>query len=283
MEGSQATASSRPSWLPLLWLIACYATVDFLAPAVMALFGDGEIAGPRAIFWVFMSGCFAGQFGALAAWGALGEGRPSLRWTACLCAAECAFALICGGEVVWCGRSRFAKDPIDVLLALPSAFLCTQASLWLMNLNWGCRIIAVGSNPPPRRFTLQNLFFALATIAVALSWLRASSTTAAGTIVWMLGLSAWGTLAVVPCVLIVFRVRDAAAGVILTSAYVALAGLIAFGAATSAGCSDVSDIVLVSELAFGGGLLVLHGSFFALRYHGYALRRIRFEPTGISA
>ncbi len=155
MESAEPTTDNpQPRSLSALAL-GGYAVFDFLGPGLVSLFGDREISGPLTLLLLFLLGSLVGQVGALVAWGALGTGRTSLRWTASLLAAECLLCLFQLGTAAFSGKKGL-HDVSGLLLMLPLAFLSAQLPLWGMRYGWRYRIIHA------RRPSLVTVTFQLA-------------------------------------------------------------------------------------------------------------------------
>jgi hypothetical protein len=202
-----------------------------------------------------------------------------------------AAALLCcsfAGAIIFAKEVPQWRELSKTLQILPLAYLSVQTPLWTMSIGWGYRIVAAGSAaPPPQRFTLRGLFFATAVVAATLGLLQIGRTAEARgeTIVviavCLIGGSAWGVLAVLPCLLSAFLPSTPNRGVAFLLAYggalaVALTGAVL--AFSRPGPPDALGLLAIG-IFFGTIAFTLFGSFLVLRNDGYKLRRIRIGIT----
>lgn len=290
MDRSEIPASSREPSSPLVLLAVFYGLFDFLAPAMVGPFLKGNRGSEFIVFSLLaaIAGCALAQFGALAAWGVLGTGRPIVRWTGSLATAAILLCCLFAGAIVGEKNVPRWRELFGPLQILPLAYLSVQIPLWTMSIGRGYRIVAAGAAaPPPQRFTLRGLFLATAVVAATLGLLQVGRTAEARgeTIVviavCLIGGSAWGVLAVLPCLLSAFLSSTPNRGVAFLLFYGAVLSPTLFIAPLVLSGSRPPDFGFAAAYGvFCGAVAVtLFGSGLVLRNAGYQLRRIRIGIT----
>jgi hypothetical protein len=287
MNHAETSPSSRKSWFPFGFLLACYVLFDLSAPPIIDATQD--IRGhPSAIGFLYgaITANLLGQFGALAAWGALGTGRSSVRWMGSLLATALLTSLLFVGIAHSWRNDIGWRDLRTMLRLLPLAFLAAQFPAWALDIGWGYRIVAVETDPVPwHRFNLRGLFFAITVAAAIFALLRveigserksAQQVAAAASECVVVGL-VWGALGVLPCLLSVLCARNPASGCSFLAAYACTIALAAIGATSAPGSSDGLSAPALVFGFLGGAASSLCGSFFVLRSQGYLLRRMRIR------
>lgn len=292
MDRTELKASSHGPSSPPAMLVGLYGLFDFLAPAIIGSLLEGDRGGEYIAICLVaaITGCALAQFGALAAWGVMGTGRPISRWTGSLATAAVLFSLLYLGASLGRKDAPRWQELFDPLRALPLAYLSVQAPLWTMGLGWGYRIVAAGTvAPTPRRFTLRGLFFATAVIAATLALVQVGQPaelrgeTVVVIAICLVAGSAWGILAVLPCLLSAFLSSTPDRGVAFLLAYVAVLSLVLLGALLAFGgrgpLPEALGVAATCGAFCGASALTLFVSFLVLRNDGYKLRRIKIEQT----
>lgn len=292
--------SSGPRF-PLALLLLGYALFDFWVPAILDSLLQGRVAEEIAIPAIAaIVGCLLAQLGVVASWGVLGVASPVTRWVSGLLASAGMFCFVCTGAafvaLMHAGAAFVTSNEwmelLGLLLVLPLAYLGVQIPIWAMRLGWGCRFAAVGApDKPPRQFTVRGIFIATAAVAAILGLLNLvmRSEEVVNLIgVCLFGGSAWGLLAVVPCLLAAFLPKTPLKGAAFLWAYIGVLSLgippIALLASGAWGRGD-DLIALVTWTIWGATVFTsiagtLFGSFCVLRHGGYTLLRVTLEPAG---
>ena len=298
MQNNPSPSAAREPWFPIVLLLVLYGLVDFWAPAIAApLLNERERENVAITLSVAFIGCVLGQLSAAAAWGVLGVGRPVVRWASGVATAAAALSLVFAGDMLAGARgSQWPDllDLLDLLRALPLAYLSAQAPIWVLSCGWGWRFVAPGAAvASPQRFTLRGLFIATTIVAVALALPlvgRLPATRDEGLFaiaLCLIGGSIWGLLAIAPCLFAAFLPRTLGRGVAFATFYVAAlwlgvaAAMLASGGRSPAG--ERALLLLLCVSYFGSLAFTLAGSCFVLRHCGYALRRIKIAADARTA
>ncbi len=287
MRTAESAAAASAPWSPIILLLACYSVFDFFVPALLGKF---IWPGTRSLTFVLLAtascGCVTGQLGALSAWGVIGT-RPVLgRWFASLLAALCLVALSERGTAL-SFDGPIGREFRRVLLILPATLLGVQLPIWAARIGQGYRIVGPqDESPHSQDFTLRDALISVAVIAVSLALPQIGSKegphpeTVGVLAGCVLGGIAMGLLVVLPCLHIAFLTSAPRRGRRFVISYIAAATLIAASLTISMAGEDALPLVLLCSIGVGAAAFVLHGSFLVLRNDGYALRRIKFAPTG---
>ena len=295
MHSNPSPGAAREPWFPIVLLLVSYGLVDFWAPALAKpFFNDRESETVGITLAMAFVGCVLGQLSAAAVWGVLGVGRPVVRWASGVATAAAALSLVFAGEMLTGERGPQWPELLDLLRALPLAYLSAQAPIWVLSCGWGWRFLAPGAAAPsPQRFTLRGLFIATTIVAVALALPlvgRLPATRDDGLFaiaLCLIGGSIWGLLAIAPCLFAAFLPRTLGRGVAFATLYVAALWLGVAAAMLASGGRSPADeralLLLLCAIYFGSIAVTLAGSCFVLRRYGYALRRIKIEADSSQA
>ncbi|HUY88971.1 MAG TPA: hypothetical protein VMV10_09575 [Pirellulales bacterium] len=284
MESAESMVGSRKPCLPLTALLICYALVDCLAPAavspIVAALHPSDYLPPSVAFF---GGCLLSQFGAIATWGVLGPGRAIVRWTKSLLATALLSSALFAACTLFSQSEPDWQNFLNFQQCLSVAFLGLQTPVWTLSLGWGYRLCAPGSTTTtPQRFTLRGLFFAIGVVAATLAVQRVGAAgepsslgvaISIGIIGWT-G-SAWGLLAVLPCLLTAFLPAAPKRGVKFLAAYVSAISIAPVLAVLVSNEPDRFGFLLMYAAFCASVAFMLFGSFLLLRRHGYSLRRIK--------
>lgn len=284
-------AINRESWAPLLLLLVCYAVFDFWASAAAAPLLDGTADEDVTIPLIgALAGCLLAQFGAIAAWGALGVARPGARWLGGLVAAALLLSLVFAGAALGQTRNLDWGILCELLPLLPWAYLGAQIPIWALSLGGRFRFATTAAVAPvPRTFTLRGVFLATGIVAATLGLMlfdrpaKPASDVLAALVVCMLCFAAFSLVAVVPCLLSAFRSRTPRQGALFLLAYI---GLLPLGAlilqltyGESGGFEEFLSLPINCAVTVSSIAITLFGSFSVLRHYGVMLRRGKLAPN----
>lgn len=282
--GTRRSDSGRPVAFALVGLgfvIVHFATGPLISAVIFS--------GPAWLYvFNFLLGSLAGQWGALAAWMALGSRGVAVRLTLAPLSGSILFASLIGGLAVNGSAVRVVESfKQGLVLPLVLAAIAIPPAVARVALGWRIAVSMAETSAPEadRQFTIPQVLGLTAAVAVALGlarWAMADELAREGaaTVYASMGVTglvvvAWSAFMVMPAIwsaLASQRISNGLVGLVIYAASVSLLAALVSSALTRA-TSSLGELY-PALLCFNAGLLVaLMGALLTARWRGYVLVR----------